>query len=140
MQGPVGFRCRECGRPAYDPLTSMRPGQVAIALALAVAGGAVVGVISTRIGIFGLLLAWLAGGVIADAVMRFVGIKRGPLMAGTLFGGIVIGAAAAIVLDAVALSGAGGDGMLAGYLYSQGPWAALAAGITCFGAWSRLRF
>lgn len=118
----------------------MRPAQVAIALGLAVAGGAIVGVISTRIGILGLLLAWVAGGVVADAVMRFIGIKRGPLMAGTLFGGIVIGAAAAFVFDAVALAGAGDGGLVAAYLYSQGPWAALAAGITCFGAWSRLRF
>lgn len=83
MQGPVGFRCRQCGRPAVDPLTSMRPSQLAIGLAIATSGGLVTGLISSRIGIFGLLIAWFAGGIIADMVMRYVGFKRGPRMAVT---------------------------------------------------------
>jgi hypothetical protein len=142
MQGPVGFRCRECGRPARDPLTSMRPSQLAIGLAISVAGGLVVGLMSGRIGFFGLILAWFAGGVIADAILRFVGIKRGPIMAATLVGGIVAGAAVAFGVDAAMIGdtfGPGGGGFIAGYLREQAISAALAAGIACFGAWSRLR-
>ena len=101
-------------------------------------GGFVVGLFSGRIGIFGLLLAWFAGGLIADAVIRFVGFKRGPKVMAMLFGGILVGAAAAFVGEATAF--AGEFGFMAGYLYAQGPWAALAAGICCFGAWSRFRF
>ena len=142
MQGPVGFRCRECGRPARDPLTSMRPSQLAIGLGISVLGGFVVGLFSTRIGFFGLLLAWFVGGVIADAVIRFIGFKRGPRMVATLIGGILVGAALAFVGEATVLaSGFGPDaGFVSAYVYSQGPWAALAAGIACFGAWSRFRF
>ncbi len=142
MQGPVGFRCRECGRPARDPLTSVRPSQLAIGLGLSVLGGVIVGLVSGRLGIFGLLIAWFAGGVIADTVIRFIGFKRGPKVMVTLFGGILVGAAAAFVAGAMTFaSGLGPDaGVVMAYVFSQGPWAALAAGIACFGAWSRFRF
>jgi hypothetical protein len=143
MQGPVGFRCRECGRPAIDPLTSMRPAQLATSLGIAVLGGVIIGLFSGRIGIFGLILAWFAGGVIADAVIRFVGFKRGPKMVAALFGGMLVGAAAIFVGEAFALAGQfGTDGgaFVMSYVFSQGPSAALAAGIACFGAWSRFRF
>jgi hypothetical protein len=142
MQGPVGFRCRQCGRPARDPLTSLRPAQLAVGFGVSALGGLVVGLVGGRIGIFGLLLAWFAGGLIADSVIRFVGFKRGPKMMATLFGGILLGAALAFVAEAAAFAGGFGDDgvVVAAYVYSQGPWAALAAGIACFGAWSRFRF
>lgn len=142
MQGPVGFRCRQCGTPAYDPLTSLRPTQLAIGFGISALGGLVVGLVGGRIGFFGLLLAWFAGGLIADSVIRFVGFKRGPRMMVGLFGGILVGAALAFVGEAAGYaSGVGGDGtFIAAYVYSQGPWAALSAGIACFGAWSRFRF
>ena len=142
MQGPVGFRCRQCGRPARDPLTSMRPSQVATALAIALGGGLVVGLAGSRIGFFGLILAWFAGGLIADAMLRFVGVKRGPIMAGVLVGGIVAGAAVAFGIDAVGMAdtfGPAADEFLGAYLRDQGFMTALAAGIACFGAWSRLQ-
>ena len=143
MQGPVGFRCRECGRPARDPLTSMRPSQVAIGVAISSLGGLVVGVVGSQLGFLGLLIAWFGGGVIADAVMRFVGFKRGPTMLAILFGGILVGTAVAFLGEAVAFTSSLGpsDGaVLAAYVYARGPWAALTAGVACFGAWSRLRF
>lgn len=142
MQGPVGFRCRECGRPATDPLTSMRPAQLATSLGIALLGGIVIGLFSNRIGFLGLILAWFAGGVIADAVIRFVGFKRGPKMVVALFGGILVGAAAMFVGEAYTFAGqagSAGGAFIWDYLYAQGPWAALAASIACFGAWSRFR-
>ena len=142
MQGPVGFRCRECGRPARDPLTSVRPSQLAIGLGISVLGGIAVGLISGRIGLFGLLIAWFVGGVVADSVIRFIGFKRGPRMMAALFGGILMGAALTFVGEAMTFAGSIGPdaGFVLAYVYSQGPWAALAAGIACFGAWSRFRF
>lgn len=142
MQGPVGFRCRQCGRPARDPLTSMRPAQLAIAAGVAVSGGLVTGLVTSRIGFFGLLLAWFAGGLIADAIIRFVGYKRGPRMAAALFGGIVAGAATAFGIEVAFAANSFGpeaEALVTAYALDQGLWAALAAGITCFGAWSRLR-
>lgn len=143
MQGPVGFRCRRCGRPSRDPLTAMTPAQVAVGLGISVLGGLVIGFFSSRIGFFGLLLAWFGGGLIADAVIRFVGFKRGPRMIGVLFGGILVGAALGFVIEASVLaSGFGADSnvVIAAYVAERGPWAALAASLACFGAWSRLRF
>ncbi len=142
MQGPVGFRCRQCGRPARDPLTSMRPAQVAIGLGISLLGGVVIGLVGPRIGFFGLLLAWFGGGIVADAIIRSIGFKRGPKMAAVLFGGILLGAAAAFAGEAAATAstfGPDAGAVIATYLYGQGPWAALTAGIACFGAWSRLR-
>lgn len=142
MQGPVGFRCRQCGRPARDPLTSMRPSQLAIGLAISVAGGLIVGYASSRIGFFGLILAWFAGGLIADAILRFVGFKRGPIMAGILVGGIVAGAAIAFGVEAATIGdtfGPEGGEFIASWLREQALNIALAAGIACFGAWSRLQ-
>ncbi len=143
MQGPVGFRCRQCGRPARDPLTSLRASQLAIGFGISALGGLVIGLVGGRIGFFGLLLAWFAGGLIADSVIRFVGFKRGPRIMTVLVGGILVGAALAFVGEATAVaSGFGGDGEPRWqlYVYSQGPWAALMTGIACFGAWSRFRF
>lgn len=142
MQGPVGFRCRQCGRPARDPLTSMRPSQVAIGLAIATGGGLVVGIAGSRIGFFGFILAWFAGGLIADAILRYVGVKRGPIMAAVLVGGIVAGAAAAFGIDAIGMAdtlGPVGDEFIGSYLRDQALMTAVAAGIACFGAWSRLQ-
>ncbi len=143
MQGPVGFRCRECGRPARDPLTSIRPAQAAIGFAVAAAGGLVVGLLTSRIGFFGLLLAWFGGGLIADGVMRFVGFKRGPRMMAILFGGIAAGALAAFAVDVGSLAaslGPDGGGLVGAVLLDRALWAGLAAGLACFGAWSRFRF
>jgi hypothetical protein len=115
---------------------------MAIGMGISVLGGVIVGLVSGRIGFFGLLIAWFAGGVIADTVIRFIGFKRGPRMMASLFGGILVGAAATFVGEAVSVaSSVGTDGsFVTAYVYSQGPWAALAAAIACFGAWSRFRF
>src|SRR4029078_13699643 len=52
MQGPVGMRCKMCGKPARDALDSMRPSQVAIALAGAGGLSAVVGYVGAQFGWF----------------------------------------------------------------------------------------
>jgi hypothetical protein len=142
MQGPVGFRCRECGKPARDPLTAIPPAKLAIGFGVSALGGVIIGLLSGA-GFFGLLIAWFAGGIIADAVIRFVGFKRGPRMMAMLFGGIAIAALAAFAVQAVptaASMGPDAGEFVASYLATQGLWAAVAVAVACFGAWSRLRF
>jgi len=142
MQGPVGFRCRECGRPAYDPLTSFTPLQIVGGLAIALGGGLVAGLLSSRIGFFVIFLSWFAGLFIADLVTRIIGFKRGALMTGLLVGGIVMGTAVGVGIDvAIYLSNyaALGEALLGQYLADTAPWAAVAAGIASAGALSRLR-
>ena len=142
MQGPVGFRCRQCGRPAFDPLTSFTPVQLAGGLALAVGAGIIAGLVATRIGFFVILVGWFAGTFIADAVMRAVGFKRGPIMVGILFGGILAGTATAFAIDVAMYAGSFGPGMepyLGQYVADQALWAVVAAAVMCAGAYSRLR-
>jgi hypothetical protein len=144
MQGPVGFRCRQCGRPARDPLTAIPPAQLAIGFGVAALGGVVVALLTGGgFGFFGLLIAWFAGGIVADAVIRFVGFKRGPRMMAMLFGGLAAGALVAFAVQLgpfLASSAPDGGGFAGSYLVNQGLWMAVGVAVAGFGAWSRLRF
>jgi hypothetical protein len=142
MQGPVGFRCVQCGRPAFDPLTSFTPVQIVGGLALAIAAGTLAGLVATRVGFFVILIGWFGGGLIADAVMRFVGFKRGPIMIGILFGGILAGIVAAFAIDVAIYAASFGPDVgvyLGSYVADQALWAVVAAVVTCAGAYSRMR-
>lgn len=157
MQGPVGSRCKQCGTLAFDPLTSFTPRQFILGLATALVAGAIAGFIASRIGIFSVLIAWFAGGFIAEIVMRVTGYKRGPVMLGIVFGGIVVGtiagAAGAFWVDWGSYLQAlqevaadpqapdlGPDAFLQSFLVDAATWALLSAGAACFGAWQKLRW
>ena len=89
-------RCKTCGKPARDALASMRPNQVAIGVLVAGARRrrrlfrCAVRLVHDRRRI-------LRGTLIAEALDRTVGIKRGPrilaiAVAGILVGGLIGGA------------------------------------------------
>ena len=78
MQGPVGLRCKTCGKPARDALASLRLSQVAIGLLVAAGLSAVVGYFGAQFGWFMIVVGFFAGSVIAEALDRTIGIKRGP--------------------------------------------------------------
>jgi hypothetical protein len=161
MLGPVGMRCRDCGKPAYDPLTSFTPKQVALGLAMAVIGGTIAAFIASRIGFFSIFVSFFAGGFIAEAVIRLIGLKHGARIIGLVLSGIVIGAVVGFGIDAYmtignlnaiiaeAASEAGVDPAEVGsatdafpvssILIDMATWATVSAGAACVGAWSRLR-
>jgi hypothetical protein len=147
MQGPVGFRCKTCGKPAYDPLTSLKPGQAVAGGLVAVGAGTLGGLIGLQLGFFIIIVGFFAGGLISDLVMRFTGFKRGPVMASILLGGIAVGTIIAFGLSyGLTLARLGGyaDGEAAvypflAYLADQGVWALVYAGAAMAGAWGRLR-
>ena len=63
-------------------------------------------------------------------------------MAGVLVGGIVAGAAIAFGIDAAGMAdsfGPAGGEFVASYFRDQALMTAVAAGVACFGAWSRLQ-
>jgi hypothetical protein len=96
MQGPVGLRCKTCGTPSRDALASLRPGQVAIGLAIAGGLGAAVGYFSSQFGFFMIIIGFFAGTFVAEGLDRTIGIKRGPrilalAVAGILIGGVIGG-------------------------------------------------
>lgn len=150
MQGPVGSRCRQCGKLAFDPLTSFTPAQLAIGIATAVGGGLVGGFIAARIGFFSIFVSYFAGGLIADFVSRATGYKRGPVMVAIVFGGMAAGilAGAAIgfwveyaTLFDIAASADPEDGFsLQPLILDAVTWALVSVGAACVGAWSRIRF
>lgn len=152
MQGPVGFRCRQCGTLAFDPLTALSPAQMALGFAVAAAGGAVAGFIAGQIGIFSIIVSFFAGGIIAEAVTRVIGFKRGPKVLALVLGGIIAGSIVGssveyawffAQLSNVPVPGGAVDEVplptLADYVVANLPWLVLSAGAACAGAYSRLR-
>ena len=148
MQGPVGSRCRQCGKLAFDPLTSFTPTQVALGIGTAVGGGLIAGFIGARIGFFSLFIGYFAGMFIADLVARATGYKRGPVMVGIVLGGIaagtLIGATAGFLVDYGAFFATGaGDAEDAAFFQSilvdAVTWSLVSVGAACFGAWTKLR-
>lgn len=147
MQGPVGFRCRDCGRPVRDPLSFTAP-QLAAAAAVAFLGGLIVAAISAQFGLFALFVAFFAGGFVTEAVTRVAGYKIGAAMDAVVYGGIALGAAVAFAyMNADAISfllahgAAGSDGQqgVGAYLAQRAFWAAVGAVVTAAGARSRMR-
>ena len=144
LMGPVGMRCRDCGRLRNDPLTSFTPLQLVLGVGTAVGAGVVGGFIGLQIGIWAIFIGPFAGGLIGETVMRVTGYKRGPVMQSVVIGGILIGAVIALLVHYQWISSsfpsdeAGGFPFTA-YLSSYGIWALLWIGATIAGAFSRIR-
>jgi hypothetical protein len=112
MQGPVGMRCKSCGKPKRDPLTMMTPQQLGLGALVAVGAGTIGGFIGIQMGfLFALCLGPFAGGLISEAVQRVTGYKRGTRMKALVLGGIVAGVliAAAIYVQMYFGTYTGGD-------------------------------
>ena len=141
VQGPVGFRCRECGRVANDPLTSFTPRQLLLGTGVAVAAGAIAGFVGAYIGYFSILIGYFAGRLVADGVVRVIGYKRGPVMLAIPFGGILLGTALGFAVQfASALARmAEYEIPLSEWLVAMLPMVLISAGAACFGAYQRLR-
>jgi hypothetical protein len=157
MLGPVGMRCKTCGKPAHDPLTSFTPTQAISGSLVAVAGGAIAAFVASRIGFFSIFISYFAGAAVAEAVTRVVGYKHGRGMLAIVLGGILVGGligfgvglaltfgdlSEAVAAAQAAAEEAGvdlGDTGLGPMLVDAATWAALSAGAACVGAWSRLR-
>ena len=100
MQGPVGLRCKACGTPAQDPLTSFSPTELGAGIAVALGGGTLGGMVGLQTGFFLSLCAGpFIGGLICEAVLRATGYKRGRLMQILVVLGIVGGLGLAAVIS-----------------------------------------
>jgi hypothetical protein len=147
MQGPVGLRCKTCGKPPRDALASMRGSQIVIAAALALGGGAIVGYAGSAIGYFGLVVAFFGGGIIAEVIDRAIGIKRGPRILMIAVPGILTGGLVGLALSVLSTwqqitaygEEAAPDMVFSAYLMSVLPFALLAAVIAAGVAAARLR-
>jgi len=91
VQGPVGFRCRQCGLVKSATLSSFTPQQLALGIGASFGGGAILGFLGGQIGFYSIFVAFFGGGLIAEAMVRGTGIKRGPIMRLMLYGGMLAG-------------------------------------------------
>jgi len=152
MQGPVGFRCKQCGTLANDPLSTISPTQAALGFAVAAGGGALAAFVAGQIGFFAIFISFFAGGIIAEAVIRVIGIKRGARMLALVLGGIIVGSVIGSALEYAYFAqqisslrppadevGAVPVPTIADYAVGNLPWLLISAGAACFGAYSRLR-
>lgn len=139
--GPVGARCRECGRLAHDPLTAFTPRQLVLGTVVSLLAGAAAGFISGYIGYFSIIVGYFAGRFVADAVTRVIGYKRGPVMLAILFSGILLGAVLGAGVQFLVFYGSLPDvaePLLPVFLQAFLPQTLISAGAACFGAYQRL--
>lgn len=140
MQGPVGMRCRDCGKPAFDALTSLRPSQILLGSAIAAGGAALVGYVAVQIGFFGILIGYFGGRMIVDVIERAIGFKRGRVMSAMVGGGVALGSLVGLVLGLAPMLDLGAGffaieelvGLVGGQLL-------LTLGALLYGAYARLR-
>jgi hypothetical protein len=154
MQGPVGLRCKTCGKPSRDALTSLKPKQIAIGLAVALGLGAVIGYLGAQLGFLMIVLGFFAGTLIAEALDRTIGIKRGRKILALAIAGIAIGGVLGASMSLVGLwrelegfvamaEAAGEPGYpalaLDAFLLQYVPSVLISIGATIVGAYVRLR-
>ena len=143
VQGPVGFRCRQCGLVKSATLSSFTPQQLVLGTGVALGGGAIVGYLGGQVGFYSIFIAFFAGAFIAEGFVRFVGLKRGPLPRLMLYGGLVAGLAIGALQQIGAFLGAlpaVGQPVLQIWLQQELPFILIGAGATLAGAYSRVRW
>jgi hypothetical protein len=145
MQGPVGMRCKSCGKPARDALSSMRPSQIVLAGAIATGAGLLVGYLAMQLGWFLILLGFFAGRFTVDALDHSIGMKRGPRILALVVTGLLVGILAgggfavwSMWRELTSLPEAPQIPFDV-FLSSMVPQLLIAAGATIFGAYQRLR-
>jgi len=78
IRTPVGLRCRRCARVQRVPTYLLQPQHYLIATVVALLISLVVGALFVQLGgFFIFFIAFAAGGIVAEAVMRSIGGKRG---------------------------------------------------------------
>jgi hypothetical protein len=145
VQGPVGFRCRQCGLVKSATISSFTPQQLALGLAIPIGGGAILGYLGGQLGFYSIFIAFFAGAFLAEAFVRFVGMKRGAIVRAMLYGGLaagfVLGAALEIATFASSFVGEGEAQVpLSLWLQTVLPYPLIGLGATVAGAYSRVRW
>lgn len=143
VQGPVGFRCRQCGLVKSAAVTDFSPQQLALGLVIPIGSGLILGYLGGGLGFFSIFLAFFAGGFIAEAFVRSVGMKRGPVVRAMLYGGLVAGYAIGALVQVASFLGpiAGGEGFpMQVWLQTELPYILIGIGAVCAGAYSRVRW
>jgi hypothetical protein len=143
VQGPVGFRCRQCGLVKSAAVTDFSPQQLGLGLLIPIGSGVVLGYLGGGMGFYSIFLAFFAGAFVAEAFVRFVGMKRGPVVRTMLYGGLIVGYAIGALVQVTAFLGplAGEEGLTVQlWLQTMLPYILIGVGAVCAGAYSRVRW
>ena len=143
VQGPVGFRCRQCGLVKSATLASFTPQQLLLGPGVAFVGGGILGYLGGQVGFYSIFVSFFAGALIAEGFVRFVGLKRGPLPRVMLYGGLLAGFALGATLQIAMFLGSMGPEVglpLEYWLQTMLPYIAIGAGAALAGAYSRVRW
>lgn len=145
VQGPVGFRCRQCGLVKNATLSSFTPQQLLLGVGTSFGGGAILGFLGGQIGFFSIIIAFFGGGIIAEATVRSTGLKRGPIMRLLLYGGLLAGFALGAALQIAFFLGSvlpeEADAFpIEFWLQAMLPYILIGAGAAVAGAYSRVRW
>lgn len=89
---PVGYKCRECARPARGQLVRIKPRQWAGAAAAAIVAGGLGGLLLGQLPLRFFLVMLLFGAGVGEAVRRGAGGHRGTGLAGLASLGVLLGA------------------------------------------------
>ena len=111
---PVGYKCRECAKPARGQLVHMRPKQLAGAVGAAAAAGVLGGLLLGQMPFRFFFVTLFFGALVAEAVRRASGGHRGTAAAaiaavGAVLGGLVGG----VGMLSLVFAGVGAFGYLA---------------------------
>lgn len=90
VETPVGYKCRECARPAKGQTAYVKPRQSVLAALAALVTAAILGFVLAFAGSHFFLVPLLYGVAVAEAARRGSGGHRGPVIA------MIAGAASAL--------------------------------------------
>ena len=144
VQGPVGFRCRQCGLVKSASISDFTPQRLIYGLGVSFGGGAILGYLGGQVGFYSIFIAFFAGAFIAEAFVRAVGLKRGPVVRTMLYGGLLAGFALGAVVHIATFLGTPVPEEYAVpmeyWLQVMLPYIAIGAGAALAGAYSRVRW
>jgi hypothetical protein len=106
LQGPVGSRCRDCGRLRNDPLTHLSRRQLILGIAVALVCGTLAGIVGLQLWLFiTIILGPIIGGLVAEAVLRVTGYKRGTTVRAVVLLGLAGGLLLAVPVHLALFTG-----------------------------------
>lgn len=130
---PTGYRCPECVRGQQRIFNTAQVQDYVLAFLVGAMLSYLGGLVASRLGFFVILLAPLAGSLIAEAIRRVVNKRRSPSLFRLAAGGVALGAAPFVLLPLLALLLGVGFNALLGLL-----WPAAYLGIVTYTVYQRL--
>jgi hypothetical protein len=92
IPGPAGMRCPDCAALRATALYKIPPARLALAVAAGAIVGVLGGVVMSLLGFFVFFVGPIYGGIVAEAVLRSAGRKSGMILKIIAMGGIGLGA------------------------------------------------